>query len=269
MTASLDPNNHPAAERVWSERTAAMKLEERGYHPRAGQPGYWAYAGIPIQASVETHRFAVAQAPPSETALDIAAGQGALSQALLDAGLRVSCTSWDGKVKPAIPTYRCDLDHPFGPENVGGFYDLVCAIEIIEHVENPASFLRSCASVLNPGGRIILSTPNVESIHARLQWLLRGVPAAFDIEEIRQNRHISLLWRQGLEFLIESAGLAVEARVILGAPRLGPPLRAGLKRAIYGPLGWLLGTEAFGTAVVYVLRRSASPARMPGPLEVY
>jgi SAM-dependent methyltransferase len=239
-----------------------------GYHPRPKQPGYWSYAGLPVMAAVETHRFVVEHAQPGERAIDIAAGQGALTQALLDKGVHVSATTWDDALKAVAPSSRLNLDHPFGPKDVSGSYDLVAAIEIIEHVENPAEFLRSCASVLKAEGRIILSTPNVTSVQARLQWLRHGVPGPFSTEEIRRNRHISLLWPEGLEFLIHAAGLRIEARHVLGTPRLGGPLRAFLKRAVYVLLGKLLKTTPWGTAHVYVLRHGQQ-GRMPGAGEVW
>lgn len=42
----------------------------------------------------------------------------------------------------------------------GKTFDLVVSFETIEHVDNPAEFIRVAASVLKPGGRCIISTPN-------------------------------------------------------------------------------------------------------------
>jgi 2-polyprenyl-3-methyl-5-hydroxy-6-metoxy-1,4-benzoquinol methylase len=38
--------------------------------------------------------------------------------------------------------------------------DVVCALEIIEHLEEDAAFVTECARVLVPGGVVIISTPN-------------------------------------------------------------------------------------------------------------
>jgi len=37
-------------------------------------------------------------------------------------------------------------------------YDVVCSMEVLEHVDNPASFLFECAELLKPGGHLFLST---------------------------------------------------------------------------------------------------------------
>ncbi|KAH9970987.1 S-adenosyl-L-methionine-dependent methyltransferase [Lactifluus volemus] len=37
-------------------------------------------------------------------------------------------------------------------------FDIVCSMEVIEHVDNPAAFLRSCAELVKPGGHLFLST---------------------------------------------------------------------------------------------------------------
>lgn len=39
-------------------------------------------------------------------------------------------------------------------------YDVVCALEIIEHVEDPAFFLQTCIECLKPDGLLIISTLN-------------------------------------------------------------------------------------------------------------
>lgn len=40
----------------------------------------------------------------------------------------------------------------------GRAFDLVCLMEVIEHVDNPAQFLKTCASLVKPGGHLFLST---------------------------------------------------------------------------------------------------------------
>ncbi|PIL25112.1 hypothetical protein GSI_13001 [Ganoderma sinense ZZ0214-1] len=37
-------------------------------------------------------------------------------------------------------------------------FDVVCSMEVIEHVDNPATFLTNCATLVKPGGHLFLST---------------------------------------------------------------------------------------------------------------
>jgi SAM-dependent methyltransferase len=229
------------------------------YHRDPKHPAYWCYGGLRIQADVEVHRFVSAYASNNvgagKSALDLASGNGALGQQLLDAGLDIACTSWDGQCQLPVPVYPLNLDHAFTPESVGGrCYDLVCAVEIIEHVENPAGFLRSCAAVLAPGGRLIVSTPNVESAAARLQWLVHGYPQIFSAEEVSGNRHISMMWRQGIDYLVREAGLVLEEKHLLG-PVWGAGRPSLPKRAVYALMQRLLPGDPAGNSRLYVMRK--------------
>jgi SAM-dependent methyltransferase len=250
-----------------------VRLISGPYAADPGSPGHWLYDGLRIQAELETHQFALHYARTHYAAgtavLDVAAGQGALAKQLLDAGFSVACTSWNAECQVAIPTYRLDLDHPFGPADVGNQrFPLVCCIEIVEHVENPAAFLRSCASLLSDDGRLVLSTPNVESAAARLQWLVRGTPLSFSGDEVRLNRHISMLWREGLEFLIEQAGLQVCEKHMVGRFLLRSRL-AVVRRLAYEGICRLFPGEPRGTTRLYVLARSAAGSRRHGPGEFW
>jgi SAM-dependent methyltransferase len=246
----------------------------RSYREDPACPGYWFYGDLRIQADVETHHFVVDYArrnlPAGTEVLDVAVGEGALMQQLRDAGLRPVGTSWNDKCRVTAPTFRLDLDRPFSTADVGGKrFALVCGIEIIEHLENPASFLRHCADLLAPGGRLVVSTPNVESAAARLQWLVRGRPELFGRGEIEHNRHISMMWREGIEYLIELAGFSIAEKHLLGAFRLRPGVFSAVKRLAYGLMGRFLPGDTRGTTRLYVLALSEDGPRALGPTDVY
>jgi SAM-dependent methyltransferase len=50
------------------------------------------------------------------------------------------------------------------PETIDSSYDAVVSYDVIEHVENPAEFLRSVRRLVRPGGLVVIGTPNADYI---------------------------------------------------------------------------------------------------------
>lgn len=61
----------------------------------------------------------------------------------------------------------------------GGDYDVITALEVVEHLENPRALLRLAWGALRPGGTLLVSTPNVEAASSLLSLAVRGYPSAF------------------------------------------------------------------------------------------
>lgn len=63
----------------------------------------------------------------------------------------------------------------------GQSYDVVMALEIVEHVADPAAFIATCRDLVRPGGMLILSTLNrsLRSFGAAIigaEWIMRWLP---------------------------------------------------------------------------------------------
>ncbi len=85
-------------------------------------------------------------------------------------------------------------------------FDLVISLEVIEHVADPAGFVRGLATALAPGGLMILSTPNRTPL-SRLALITVGEGLA----GIPRGTHdwSKFITPDELGALVEQAGLAV------------------------------------------------------------
>lgn len=54
------------------------------------------------------------------------------------------------------------------PQLAGKSFDLVFVVDVIEHVENPVQLLADCAGALAPGGLLVVVTPDVSSVAAKV-----------------------------------------------------------------------------------------------------
>jgi SAM-dependent methyltransferase len=87
-------------------------------------------------------------------------------------------------------------------------FDAVVAVDFIEHLRDPGAFLTDAAATLRPGGRVLVSVPNVAHGSVRLA-LLAG---RFEPEGLGGVGRVPLRFytAQTLERLVTEAGLRVE-----------------------------------------------------------
>jgi SAM-dependent methyltransferase len=144
-------------------------------------------------------------APQARTWLDLGCGTGGLvryvaSQSRLDvAGFDQG--AWAERARrEGLPILDAsDL------ETRAGSFDVVTAIEVIEHVIDPVDFLRQARRMLRPGGLIFLTTANVECAPAELaSWYY-----------MEPEVHVSFFSPGALGLALSAAGFAVEQAGLL------------------------------------------------------
>ncbi len=133
--------------------------------------------------------------PSGSRVLDIGAGAGAFSQRLADLGYQV--TALDIETEKWIPKQiefvQLNIDDGINKSlNTTEKFDAVCCLEVIEHIENPWNLLREIHSLVKPGGKLILSTPNITSFLSRLIFLIKGELHQFN-EAALSHGHINPL----------------------------------------------------------------------------
>lgn len=112
--------------------------------------------------------------PPPARILDVGAGEGYFTKVLSDKGYEVEACDYLQeifKVKD-VPFHKADLNLSIPlPDNT---YDAIVSIEVLEHLENHIRFMSEIMRVTKPGGRLVLTTPNVLSIPSRWHFFLYG-----------------------------------------------------------------------------------------------
>lgn len=90
------------------------------------------------------------------------------------------------------------------------FFDLVIAGEIIEHIFDTDFFLEEIKRILKPGGKLLISTPNMASFGRRL-LLLFGFNPVIEVSpnEAKSSGHIRYFTFQTLKNLLRKHNLRV------------------------------------------------------------
>ena len=100
-----------------------------------------------------------------KTALDVGCGAGLLAEPLARLGAKVTAIDATPEVIAVAREHAAamglEIDYRAGDvQGLQGQFDLVTCLEVIEHVADPAAFLKALAARLAPGGLLVLSTPN-------------------------------------------------------------------------------------------------------------
>jgi SAM-dependent methyltransferase len=81
-------------------------------------------------------------------------------------------------IPASVDWYEADLNAPLPVPDAS--FDLIFAVEVIEHLENTRQVLRELYRLLAPGGVAILTTPNTGSMRSLITYFARGHHAQFD-----------------------------------------------------------------------------------------
>ena len=166
--------------------------------------------GLLTLADAGFYQFESALGAAPGRALDVGCATGALLSELRGRGWQIEGVEINGKQADyarrvrGLQVYGQPLEECSLP---AGAYTLITASHLIEHLRRPRSFLAEVRRLLAPGGRLFLTTPNIDGFQARL-FAGRWRSAIFD--------HLYLFSVKTLTRLLELEGFGVERIVTWG-----------------------------------------------------
>ena len=83
--------------------------------------------------------------------------------------------------------------------------DVVAAVEVIEHLENPRAFMRKLVGLAKPGGWVVVTTPNQLSLLSLITLLVKQRFQAF--QDVHYPAHLTALLEVDLRRIAAECGL--------------------------------------------------------------
>ncbi|HTY54948.1 MAG TPA: class I SAM-dependent methyltransferase [Candidatus Binataceae bacterium] len=157
--------------------------------------------------------------PRAARALDVSCRNGEVLMALAARGFEVRGSRFERGL-PLIEGIPIDegVDLTRALPYPDQSFDLVVLTEVIEHLENHRAAISELSRVLRPGGRLILTTPNIMRLDSRLGFALSGlhkvkrrqIPLDTPIEQAHRYHNYPITFAL-LYYLLHVNGLRLEA----------------------------------------------------------
>jgi len=142
--------------------------------------------------------------------LDCGAGKGSFTEQLINENGEVyACDINPNRFRSKIPFKIADFNKNIPFNN--SFFDKVVSIEVIEHLENPAVFIKELNRVIKKNGQLIITTPNIQNVKSKLQFLFKSEFHWFQKNEFGNSgsKHVHPLYWREIIFLLEKYGFKI------------------------------------------------------------
>ena len=175
-----------------------------------------------------SHHYMVELIGSNKSVLDVGCASGYLAKTLGAFGNTVTGVEYDpaaaAEAEPHLHrVVVADLDQVDLAEAVGGdSFDVIVFGDVLEHLRDPLPSLRSARRMLNPGGYIVISIPNIAHGDVRMSLLLGRFP--YGNLGLLDNTHLRFFTRQSLQDLLTDAGFVAAQVRTTKAPLFGTEL---------------------------------------------
>lgn len=186
----------------------------------------------------DSHRWLVDRVPPGSLVLDCGCAGGYLARELAERqcavdGVDIESQALEAAASACRNVYLGSIqDEPF-VNSLEGPYDRIVLGDVLEHTAHPDRAMTLLRERLAPGGRLLVSLPNIA--YWRIRWdLLRG---RFEYQDsgILDRTHLRFFTRDSAQAMARGTGFRIiEAEVTLQLPTwmspVTPPLRGLMRR---------------------------------------
>lgn len=170
---------------------------------------------IPENTSKNTHNKVeelLLKSADIKKVLDIPCGHGAFTKRLIDKNIEVYSGDIENILQVDNPRFRVtDMNETLPFEN--DFFDAIVCIDGIEHLERQYDFTKECWRTLKPGGSMVISTPNINSLRSRWRWFLTAhhnkCKSPLNEEQPSALHHIALLSFSHLRYMLHRTGFQI------------------------------------------------------------
>jgi 2-polyprenyl-3-methyl-5-hydroxy-6-metoxy-1,4-benzoquinol methylase len=255
------------------QEIAQTGADVRGHRDSSAEIAETEYRGLKIHAAPHLHDECMSVIkslglPHKARALDLGAGEGAFSQRLIDEGFQVNAAEFEvGRFRADAPCQNIDLNMDFR-QKWGEAFDLVVAIEILEHLHNPRHFIANCLGLLKNDGHLLVTSPNVESWLSRIRFLRDGRFLWFDESDYYSYGHLTPIFSWQVKQICREVGAELiqlsSTKNSLLRKRLGNGLMGRLRNKSFylGALYPFMKGMKEGEISIYLIRKSR--AGLPG-----
>ena len=154
--------------------------------------------------------------PPARRVLDLGCGTGYISGRLIARGYQVTGidVSESGidlarQAHPQGQFHCCGVGDDGLEARIGGKFDAIVSVEVVEHLYSPAQWAAACYNLLCDNGTLIVTTP----YHGYVKNLLLALTGRMDghFQPLSEGGHIKFWSRRTLTRLLEQHGFHVVA----------------------------------------------------------
>lgn len=129
-----------------------------------------------------------------KTVIDIGCGGGILAESMAKAGATVTGIDMHKAIIDAAKLHQLESGSTVDYQQISAeeialksprHYDIVTCLEMLEHVPDPASVIKACATLVKPGGHVFFSTLNRNP----KSYLFAIVGAEYLLKILPKNTH--------------------------------------------------------------------------------